>query len=68
MPTLRLTKTAIGHLKPDEIDHVYWDHSLRDFRVKLTPEGREVLIVLYRSTDSRWAIRNCTLGPYGVFI
>lgn len=66
MPTLKLTKTIIDDLKPNESDQVYWDDALRGFGVKVTPAGRKVFIVMYRTTDSRRLLRKFTIGPYGV--
>jgi hypothetical protein len=66
MPTLKLTKTAVDGLKPNEVDQVYWDDTLRGFGVKVTPAGRKAFIVMYRTTDSRRLLRKFTIGPYGV--
>ena len=66
MPTLKLTKPVIDDLKPRGTDQVYWDRNLRGFGVKVTPAGRKVFIVVYRTTDSRRKLRKYTLGPYGV--
>ena len=65
MPTLKLTKPLIDDLKPQATDQVYWDQSLRGFGVKVTPAGRKVFIVMYRTVDGQH-LRKYTLGPYGV--
>ncbi|WP_421693931.1 tyrosine-type recombinase/integrase [Aestuariivirga sp.] len=65
MPTLKLTKTVIDDLRADATDQVYWDKTLRGFGLKITPAGRKVFIVMYRTTDSRRQLRKYTLGPYG---
>lgn len=65
MPTLKLTKAVIDDLKPAATDKVYWDKSLPGFGVKVTPAGRKVYIVIYRTADSRRSLRKYTLGPYG---
>lgn len=65
MPTLKLTKPLIDDLRPQATDQVYWDQSLRGFGLKVTPAGRKVFIVMYRTTDDR-RLRKYTLGPYGV--
>ena len=66
MPTLKLTKSVIDDLKPSATDQVYWDQTLRGFDLKVTPAGRKVFIVMYRTTDSRRLLPKYTLGPYGV--
>lgn len=65
MPTLKLTKPRIDDLKPKATDQVYWDQDLRGFGVKVTPAGRKVFIVMYRTLDGQH-LRKYTLGPYGV--
>jgi integrase len=65
MPTLKLTKPLIDDLKPQATDQVYWDQILRGFGVKVTPAGRKVFIVMYRTIDGQ-RLRKYTLGPYGV--
>ena len=50
MPRIRLTKSAIDSLLPAPAsDVVYWDAGCPGFGVKITPKGRKVFIVLYRT-------------------
>jgi hypothetical protein len=49
VPSIKLTKTSIDALSPASADVVYWDASLPGFGVKITPKGRKVFIVLYRT-------------------
>lgn len=65
MPTLKLTKPLIDDLKPQATDQVYWDQSLRGFGLKVTPTGRKVFIVMYRTIDGQ-RLRKYTIGPYGL--
>ena len=65
MPTLKLTKPLIDDLKPQATDQVYRDQGLRGFGLKVTPAGRKVFIVMYRTIDGQ-RLRKYTLGPYGV--
>jgi integrase len=65
MPTLHLTKSMIDELKPGASDTVYWDDSLAGFGLKVTPRGRKVFIVLYRTKDGFSRLRKYTIGPYG---
>ncbi len=65
MPTLHLTKSVIDELLPGASDVVYWDDSLAGFGLKVTPRGRKVFIVLYRTKDGFSRLRKYTIGPYG---
>src|SRR6266480_3658862 len=65
MPTVRLTKSSIDALKPTDKEIVYWDQGLPGFGVKVTPKGRKVFIVLYRTTDGSKKLRKYTVGRYG---
>jgi integrase len=65
MPKVRLTKSVIDQLQPGSTDVVYWDASLAGFGVKVTPRGRKVFIVLYRTRDGFSKLRKYTIGPYG---
>jgi hypothetical protein len=50
MPRIRMTNNAIDSLRPTpESDVVYWDAGCPGFGVKVTPKGRKVFIVLYRT-------------------
>jgi integrase len=65
MPRIRLTKSAIDTLPISESDRVYWDAGLPGFGVKVTPKGRRVFVVLYRTGGARSKLRKYTIGPYG---
>jgi hypothetical protein len=52
MPRIRLTKTAIDALPTPSSEQVYWDETLPGFGVKVTPAGRKVVIVLYRTSGA----------------
>jgi integrase len=65
MPRIRLTKTAIDALPTPESDVVYWDLGVPGFGVKVTPKGRKVFIVLYRTGGAGSKLRKYTIGPYG---
>ena len=63
MPTLRLTKSTIDALPIGPKDVTYWDETLKGYGVKVTPKGRKVFLVLYRTVGG--ALRKFTIGPYG---
>jgi hypothetical protein len=65
MPRIRLTKSAIDALPTPESDVVYWDAGYLGFGVKVTPKGRKVFIVLYRTGGAGSKLRKYTIGPYG---
>lgn len=65
MPRIKLTKTAIDDLPTPTSDLVYWDAALPGFGVKVTPKGRKVFIVLYRTGGAGSKLRKYTIGPYG---
>ena len=65
MPRIRLTKSAIDSLPTPESDLVYWDAGCPGFGVKVTPKGRKVFIVLYRTGGADSKLRKYTIGPYG---
>ena len=65
MPRIRLTKSAIDALPTPKSDVVYWDAGCPGFGVKLTPKGRRVFIVIYRTGGAGSRLRKYTIGPYG---
>jgi hypothetical protein len=65
MPRTRLTKSVIDALSTPEKEVVHWDHALPGFGLKITPKGRKVFIVLYRTQGGGSRLRKYTIGPYG---
>src|SRR3984893_100376 len=65
MPRIRLTKSAIDSLPTSKSDVVCWDAGYPGFGVKVTPKGRKVFIVLYRTAGAGSKVRKYTIGPYG---
>ncbi len=65
MPSIKLTKSVIDALETPLKDVVYWDAGLPGFGVKVTPKGRKVFIVLYRTGGAGSRLRKYTIGPYG---
>src|SRR6266478_5573340 len=65
MPRIKLTKGVIDELPTPIKDHVYWDVACAGFGVKVTPKGRKVFIVLYRTGGAGSRLRKYTIGSYG---
>src|ERR1044072_7853011 len=65
MPRIRLTKSAIDALSISKSDVVYWDVGCPGFGVKITPKGRKVFIVLYRTGGGGSDLWKYTIRPYG---
>jgi integrase len=65
MPRMKLTKSVIDELTALTKDVVYWDTGCPGFGVKVTPQGRKVFIVLYRTLGAGSRLRKFTIGPYG---
>ena len=55
----------IDSLVPGPKDAVYWDAALSGFGLKVTPKGRKVFIVMYRTRNGTARLRKYTIGPYG---
>src|SRR3984893_8987157 len=65
MPRIRLTKSAIDALPIPNLDVVYWDAGFPGFGVKVTPKGRKVFVVLYRTGGTGSKLRKYTIGVFG---
>src|SRR5437762_2345099 len=65
MPRVKLTKTVIDALPIPSSDIVYWDTGCPGFGMKVTPKGRKVFVVLYRTGGAGSRLRKFTIGPYG---
>src|SRR6202163_2611296 len=65
MPRLKLTKSSIDVLPTRSSDVIYWDAGFPGFGVKITPKGRKVFVVLYRTGSAKSKLRKYTIGPYG---
>jgi hypothetical protein len=63
MPRIRLNKRTIDALPIPNSDVVYWDAGCPGFGVKVTPKGRRVFIVLYRTGGAGSKLRKYTIGP-----
>jgi integrase len=65
MPRIKMTKSSIDALPIGQSDVVYWDMARPGFGVKVTPTGRKVFVVLYRTAGAGSRLRKYTIGPYG---
>ena len=65
MPRVKLTKNAIDSLPISASDTIYWDAACPGFGVKVTPKGRKVFVVLYRTGGAGSSLRKYTIGVFG---
>ena len=65
MPRVKLTKSVIDALPTPSKDIVHWDTGSPGFGVKVTPRGRKVVVVLFRTAGAGSRLRKYTIGPYG---
>ena len=63
MPRMKLTKSVIDNLAASGKDVVYWDAACPGFGVKVTPAGRKVFVVLYRTGGAGSGCENIPSGP-----
>ena len=64
MPRVKLTKSVIDDLPTSAKDVVYWDAGCPGFGIKVTPAGRKVFVVLFRTGGAGSRLRKYTIGPY----
>src|SRR4026209_2796997 len=65
MPRVKLTKGTIDALPVSRSEVIFWDAGCPGFGVKVTPKGRKVFVVLYRTAGAGSKLRKYTIGPYG---
>src|SRR6478735_127860 len=65
MPRVKLTKNSIDSLPTSASDTIYWDAGCPGFGVKITPKGRKVFVVLYRTGGAGSSLRKYTIGIFG---
>jgi len=61
----KLTKRTVDAAQAGLKDVFIWDEDVRGFGLKVTPAGRKVFIVQYRTGGRGSPTRRETLGPYG---
>lgn len=63
----RLTKRSVDALKPGSRDVFLWDTDVTGFGCKVTPKGRKVFVLQYRTRGRGWktAPKRVTIGKYG---
>src|SRR3981189_1018414 len=65
MPRVKLTKTVLDALPIPSKDIVHWDTGCPGFGGRVTPKGRRVVVVVYRTGGAGSRLRKYTIGPYG---
>lgn len=63
MPTLKLTKRAVEAPSPGDRDIILWDTDLKGFGCKITPKGRRVYFLYYRTNSGTQ--RRPAIGRHG---
>ena len=58
-----LTKSYVDNLTASDKDVIVWDDKLSGFGIKVTPKGRKVYLLYYRTQDGRQ--RKPTIGVHG---
>lgn len=63
----RITKRSVDALRPGPRSRFLWDSDLTGFGCKVTPAGRKVFILQYRTRDQNWkaAPKRVTIGKLG---
>ena len=63
MPNVKLTKRTVEAVEPGAKDIIVWDTELKGFGCKVTPKGRRVYFVYYRTRGGQQ--RRPTIGVHG---
>ncbi len=63
MPNVKLTKRVVEAAKPDDRDLILWDSELKGFGLKVTPRGKRVYFLYYRTHDGQQ--RRPKIGNHG---
>ena len=63
----RITKRSVDALKPGPRDAFLWDTDVTGFGCKVTPKGRKVFLLQYRTRGQGWktAPKRVTIGKHG---
>jgi integrase len=59
----KLTKTAVEKIQPEPRDFIVWDTEINGFGCKITPKGKRVYFLYYRTTAGRE--RRPSIGVHG---
>lgn len=64
----KITKRNVDEFLPASCDRFLWDTELKGFGLKVTPTGRKVYVVQYRSGGGRSGpLRRYTIGTHGAW-
>jgi integrase len=64
MATVHITKSIVEQTKPSDTDVVIHDSELKGFHLKVTPQGKRVFSVYYRTKGARVLQRRYKIGDY----
>lgn len=65
MASGKITKRSVDATKSGSRDAFLWDDELRGFGLKVTPAGRKVYLVQYRSAGAKPVTKRFTVGTHG---
>jgi integrase len=65
MPPVRLTKSRIDGLSPGKQDQIHWDSEQPGLHLKVTPAGKKVFLLYYRTREAARQQRRYKIGDYG---
>ena len=65
MPAVKLTKSYADRLMPGPRDAIHWDSECHGLHLKVTPAGKKVFLVYYRTKGASSLQRRYKLGDYG---
>src|SRR5262245_51211497 len=64
MSTVRITKSIVQQTQPEDSDVLIHDSELRGFHLKVTPQGKRVVSVYYRTKGARVQQRRYKIGDF----
>jgi integrase len=65
MATGKIQKRTVDAAMPGDKDFFLWDNALKGFGLKVTPAGRKVYLVQYRTGGRSGKTRRVTIGVHG---
>jgi integrase len=64
---VKITKRQVDAFQPGEADGFLWDSVIKGFGLKVTPTGRKVYVLQYRTGGRGSKVKRFTIGNHGDF-